>query len=221
MGFAGIQPFLTQPQPEAERPTLKHRSRGALVVQLGMGGWDGAAAWCWAGMAGSRASASPMGASAPPAAAHCSGETPGLEAAAQKKKTALPALAREQHHGRGCKSLHAAQLTNRGPLPKQHSLPAGAARGSVSPASLGSRQGWGRESQGMGRWSGTSQVLELPAAPEPGSAGSNVPGPTGTWCQQPPGSLATGFGTAQQPVSHAPVLATCIIPGREPCLNCT
>lgn len=98
-------------------------------------------------------------------AACCSGETPGLEAAARKAGIARLSLAGEQQHRGGCKSLHAAWLPNHGPLPKRRSLPAGAGGGVlVSPASTqqqllraNSHQGWSGESRGLGRRSGTSR----------------------------------------------------------------
>lgn len=85
MGFAGIQPFLTQPQPqpqpEAKGPAPKHRSRGEVIVQFGMGGWDGAPpclilGLCQAGTVGRRASTGPVGASAPPATLHAAAVKP-------------------------------------------------------------------------------------------------------------------------------------------------
>lgn len=139
-------------------------------------------------------------------AACCSGETPGLEAAARKAGIAWLSLAGEQQHRGGCKSLHAAWLPNHGPLPKRRSLPAGAAGGR---SALPARSGRSREPtatrDGARRAEGWGD--EAGPAGAPCCMGNKVHGHAGAWCQQPP-SLAAGFRTAQQPVSHAPSLAT-------------
>lgn len=140
-------------------------------------------------------------------AACCSGETPGLEAAARKAGIARLSLAGEQQHRGGCKSLHAAWLPNHGPLPKRRSLPAGAGGGAGQPCQHATAAPESQQPSGMER-----------GEPRAGETKRDLPGPPAAWatrsmgtqepgCQQPP-CLAAGFRTAQQPVSHAPSLAT-------------